>query len=192
MKSFERCVANNVAESLEDTWEGQSRKYIWLLKITVEIDKTEEKGLLFPLKPAGRFTKSPLSISLSPPSLSLSLSPFLTLSPQSQSPMDSISPAITSNLLFPATKPLYDHSTTSSLSFSPVIHNLKSKNLIRTRVLTRASSEIKSTSSPIDFSDPDWKIKYEKDFESRFHLPHLTDVYADAVSYPSTFCLRMR
>ncbi|KAK1370846.1 ATP-dependent 6-phosphofructokinase [Heracleum sosnowskyi] len=106
--------------------------------------------------------------------------------------MDSISSAIASNLLFPATKPLYDHSTTSSLSFSPAIHTLKSKNSSRTRLLTRASSEIKSVSSPIDFSDPDWKIKYEKDFETRFHLPHLTDVYADAGSYPSTFCLRMR
>ena len=44
----------------------------------------------------------------------------------------------------------------------------------------------------IDFSDPDWKLKYQADFEKRFNLPHITDVFGDAVPIPSTFCLRMR
>ncbi|KAI3409585.1 uncharacterized protein J3R85_019126 [Psidium guajava] len=44
----------------------------------------------------------------------------------------------------------------------------------------------------IDFTDPDWKPKFQRDFESRFNLPHLKDVFPDAVPIPSTFCLRMR
>lgn len=44
----------------------------------------------------------------------------------------------------------------------------------------------------IDFNDPDWKVKYEREFEARFNIPHITDLFPDAVSYPSTFCLKMR
>lgn len=44
----------------------------------------------------------------------------------------------------------------------------------------------------IDFSDPDWKSKFQKEFEKRFAIPHITDVFPDDVSIPSTFCLKMR
>lgn len=44
----------------------------------------------------------------------------------------------------------------------------------------------------IDFSDPDWKSKFEKDFERRSYIPHLTDVFDDVVAIPSTFCLKSR
>lgn len=43
----------------------------------------------------------------------------------------------------------------------------------------------------IDFSDPDWKTKYQKDFESRFNLPHLKDVL-DVKPRPTTFSLMQR
>lgn len=43
----------------------------------------------------------------------------------------------------------------------------------------------------IDFSDPDWKTKYQKDFESRFNLPHLKDVL-DVKPRPTTFSLMNR
>ncbi|KAL1327485.1 hypothetical protein HN51_037535 [Arachis hypogaea] len=43
-----------------------------------------------------------------------------------------------------------------------------------------------------DFSDPDWKTKFQQDFEARFSLPHLTDIFPDASPIPSTFCLKMR
>ncbi|XP_028783899.1 ATP-dependent 6-phosphofructokinase 5, chloroplastic, partial [Neltuma alba] len=62
----------------------------------------------------------------------------------------------------------------------------------------RVSSELKSQStstisdSSIDFSDPDWKAKFQKDFEARFRLPHITDVFPDDLPIPSTFCLKMR
>ena len=46
--------------------------------------------------------------------------------------------------------------------------------------------------SEIDFSDPDWKSKFQKDFERRFDIPHLTDVFDDVVAIPSTFCLKSR
>lgn len=44
----------------------------------------------------------------------------------------------------------------------------------------------------IDFSDPEWKNKYQEDFEQRFSLPHLTDIFKDLKPIPSTFCLKMR
>ncbi|XP_057521028.1 ATP-dependent 6-phosphofructokinase 5, chloroplastic-like [Amaranthus tricolor] len=43
----------------------------------------------------------------------------------------------------------------------------------------------------IDFSDPDWKNKYQKDFESKFNLPHLKDVL-DVKPRPTTFSLMQR
>lgn len=42
-----------------------------------------------------------------------------------------------------------------------------------------------------DFSDPDWKTKYQKDFESKFNLPHLKDVL-NVKPRPSTFSLIQR
>jgi len=44
----------------------------------------------------------------------------------------------------------------------------------------------------IDFSDPDWKTNYQRDFERRFNIPHITDIFPDADPIPSTFCLKMR
>ncbi|KAL3630493.1 ATP-dependent 6-phosphofructokinase 5, chloroplastic [Castilleja foliolosa] len=52
--------------------------------------------------------------------------------------------------------------------------------------------KIISSSASIDFSDPDWKSKYQNEFEARFSLPHITDALHDEVSHPSTFCLKMR
>lgn len=62
------------------------------------------------------------------------------------------------------------------------------------RVAKRGSifAEIQKQSPAIDFSDPDWKIKYQTDFERRFNIPHITDLFPDAESIPSTFCLKMR
>jgi len=45
--------------------------------------------------------------------------------------------------------------------------------------------------SEIDFSDPDWKTKYQKEFESRFNLPHLKDIL-DVQPRPTTFSLMDR
>lgn len=44
----------------------------------------------------------------------------------------------------------------------------------------------------IDFGDPEWKNKYQEDFEQRFSLPHLSDIFKDLKPIPSTFCLKMR
>lgn len=44
----------------------------------------------------------------------------------------------------------------------------------------------------IDFTDPDWKSKFQSDFERRFRLPHLADVLHDLHPIPSTFCLKSR
>jgi 6-phosphofructokinase 1 len=56
----------------------------------------------------------------------------------------------------------------------------------------RASAGTAKQSPAIDFSDPDWKSKFQEDFETRFNIPHITDIFDDAVPIPSTFCLRMR
>lgn len=48
-----------------------------------------------------------------------------------------------------------------------------------------------TSSSDIDFNDPDWKIKYQQEFESRFSLPHLSDVL-DVKPRPTTFSLMSR
>ncbi|KAF2322149.1 hypothetical protein GH714_007894 [Hevea brasiliensis] len=52
-------------------------------------------------------------------------------------------------------------------------------------------AEIRKQSPAIDFSDPDWKIKYQTDFQWRFNIPHITDIFPDAAPIPSTFCLKM-
>nr|XP_028950304.1 ATP-dependent 6-phosphofructokinase 5, chloroplastic-like [Malus domestica] len=58
---------------------------------------------------------------------------------------------------------------------------------------SRIFAQSKSQSrQQIDFSDPDWKSKFQGDFEKRFNIPHITDVFPDSVPIPSTFCLRMR
>lgn len=44
----------------------------------------------------------------------------------------------------------------------------------------------------IDLSNPEWKLKFERDFEEKFNIPHITDAFPDAEAIPSTFCLKMR
>ncbi|KAL2898588.1 ATP-dependent 6-phosphofructokinase 5 chloroplastic, partial [Bienertia sinuspersici] len=51
-----------------------------------------------------------------------------------------------------------------------------------------AASRIVAEKLDIDFSDPDWKARYQQDFESRFSLPHLKDVL-DVKPRPTTFSL---
>ncbi|KAL5753356.1 hypothetical protein ACOSP7_023533 [Xanthoceras sorbifolium] len=58
---------------------------------------------------------------------------------------------------------------------------------------SRVFAEVQSDHSErLDFSDPDWKSKFQTDFQRRFNLPHISDVFKDAKPIPSTFCLRMR
>ncbi|KAH1264282.1 hypothetical protein AAZX31_01G024200 [Glycine max] len=60
------------------------------------------------------------------------------------------------------------------------------------KVKSKSSTSSESNNSAIDFSDPDWKTKFKDDFEDRFRLPHVTDIFPDAVSMPSTFSPNMR
>ncbi|GAB2232124.1 hypothetical protein Drorol1_Dr00011147 [Drosera rotundifolia] len=46
--------------------------------------------------------------------------------------------------------------------------------------------------SGIDFGDPEWKVKFQRDFETRFSIPHLTDAFPELEPIPSTFCLKSR
>lgn len=113
------------------------------------------------------------------------------LCPDNCSTMGSLSPAISSKLLLPTT-------TSDRTSFHALIRSSfpcrgERPNMIGVFKRTHcvASAEKKSKSA-IDFSDPEWKTKFEEDFEKRFNIPHMRDFFPDAVSYPSTFCLRMR
>ncbi|KAK8492932.1 hypothetical protein V6N13_076683 [Hibiscus sabdariffa] len=60
------------------------------------------------------------------------------------------------------------------------------------RIFSEVQCSQQSSNNSIDFSDPDWKSKFQQDFERRFNIPHITDIFPDAQSFPSTFCLRMR
>ncbi|KAL4579706.1 hypothetical protein LXL04_015865 [Taraxacum kok-saghyz] len=111
--------------------------------------------------------------------------------PDDCSTMASLSPVISSMLHLPTT-------SSDRTSFHALIQlsypcRGERPNMIRVCKRTRCVASAEKTSkSAIDFSDPEWKTKFEEDFEKRFNIPHMSDFFPDAVSYPSTFCLRMR
>jgi len=164
-------------------------------------------SLLHPLFPRSGPTKLPcLSHSSSfPPTLSYQLallpSPFNThqslsgfgfFAPQtSSSLMGSISHVITTNpTLFhlPSTRSNALRFSRFNPSFLPLP---PARVAGKVGVFAEVSSPSRTTSA-IDFSDPDWKTKFKQDWEARFRLPHLTDIFPDASPIPSTFCLKMR
>lgn len=59
-------------------------------------------------------------------------------------------------------------------------------------ISVRISRAAAAETAAIDLNDPDWKSKYQRDFEERFNIPHITDVFPDAEAIRSTFCLKMR
>ncbi|XP_026662008.1 ATP-dependent 6-phosphofructokinase 5, chloroplastic isoform X2 [Phoenix dactylifera] len=54
-----------------------------------------------------------------------------------------------------------------------------------------AASTTEVGTQELDFGDTDWKKKYQ-DFERRFNIPHLTDLFPDLSPMPSTFSLKSR
>ncbi|KAH1058629.1 hypothetical protein GYH30_002956 [Glycine max] len=98
--------------------------------------------------------------------------------------MGAMSPVITLHCL-----------TTSSTRCSYGFNNSNSR-FIALVEPTRGSSvfaKVKSQSSASKFNNnPDWKTKFKDDSEDRFRLPHVTDIFPDAVSMPSTFSPNMR
>lgn len=105
--------------------------------------------------------------------------------------MGVLSPAIKSRLIFPPSTNRSDHELFPLGSLCPGKNTKRNGILKRIQVKVQLEKQV-STAPSIDYSDPDWKSKYQKDFESRFNIPHITDVFPDAVAYPSTFCLKMR
>ncbi|KAM7523792.1 hypothetical protein LguiA_013694 [Lonicera macranthoides] len=107
--------------------------------------------------------------------------------------MESLSPATGSVILLPTAVKTHDHRL--NLLFGSTLRTSTStaNHLNRVCRSSRVYAEKKSSNNAaIDYSDPDWKSKFQQDFESRFNIPHLTDVFPDADSYPSPFCLKMR
>ncbi|XVE86845.1 hypothetical protein DITRI_Ditri18aG0067900 [Diplodiscus trichospermus] len=106
-----------------------------------------------------------------------------------------LSHAITTSASPKLTLPQNDNVSLRLLRFR---HGFSSFNLCRlrsqrrTRVFSKVECNQQSSKNDIDFSDPDWKSKFQQDFEKRFNIPHITDLLPDAHSFPSTFCLRMR
>ncbi|BAT74744.1 hypothetical protein VIGAN_01249100 [Vigna angularis var. angularis] len=105
--------------------------------------------------------------------------------------MGSISHVITTNPTLPHLP--FTRSTGLRFScFNPRLLPLPSTRVAgKVGVFAEVSSPSRTTSG-IDFSDPDWKTKFQQDWEARFRLPHLTDIFPDAPPIPSTFCLKMR
>lgn len=96
--------------------------------------------------------------------------------------MEALSPAIKLALVPPPRAARLDHALPSSVSCA-------SRGRARRGIEVRAGA---AKQASIDFGDPDWKVKYQSDFEERFRIPHITDVIPDAASFPSPFCLKMR
>ncbi|CAH8326196.1 unnamed protein product [Eruca vesicaria subsp. sativa] len=111
--------------------------------------------------------------------------------------METLSPSITPCVSLPYSNNSSVHVRSHGLS-SLLLRNSRSPanlSLISSSrsSLTRASAVEHSKTSPsIDLSDPNWKTKYEREFEERFSIPHITDVFPDAEAIRSTFCLKMR
>ena len=108
--------------------------------------------------------------------------------------MGTLSHAITPKLALPG----HDFSSSSSSYYGLTLPSYLNSRFQRSNSTTRLAKKIRVSaklakhSPAVDFSDPEWKSKFEKEFETRFNIPHITDVFDDAVSIPSTFCLRMR
>ena len=59
------------------------------------------------------------------------------------------------------------------------------------KIIKPAPLRVRATSSKVelDFSDPSWKQKFQEDWERRFNLPSITDIY-DLKPRPTTFSLK--
>lgn len=79
-----------------------------------------------------------------------------------------------------------DHRT--QLCFGTLRYNCPGRHSKKRRF---AACRIISENLDMDTSDPDWKTNYQKDFESKFNLPHLKDIL-DVKPRPSTFSLMQR
>jgi 6-phosphofructokinase 1 len=109
--------------------------------------------------------------------------------------MGTLSHAITAKLALPRHDFSHRRSSSSSSSYYGLPYlNSRFPRLNSTRLAKkiRVSAESNKQRPSVDYNDPEWKSKFQKDFESRFNIPHITDVFDDAVPIPSTFCLKMR
>ncbi|KAI0495873.1 hypothetical protein KFK09_022180 [Dendrobium nobile] len=60
------------------------------------------------------------------------------------------------------------------------------------RLLVLASAAVEESDPGMDYAETNWKDQFQKDFERRFDLPHLTDLFSDLTPIPSTFRLKKR
>lgn len=78
----------------------------------------------------------------------------------------------------------------SSLFSFDSLRSTRSERCMRRRCFfTNVSAVI--AKPEIDFKDPDWKRKFQEDFEQRFSLPHLKDIFG-IKTRPTTFSLKSR
>lgn len=112
--------------------------------------------------------------------------PFFSYIPSLMASIYHAITATTNPYLIP---PRLTHNRSSTLPLSNSTPHRFVKNVA---VFAQHTNSSVSTSSSIDFNDPNWKIKFQQDFESRFRLPHITDIFPHSPPIPSTFCLKMR
>ncbi|KAL0909618.1 hypothetical protein M5K25_020502 [Dendrobium thyrsiflorum] len=60
------------------------------------------------------------------------------------------------------------------------------------RLLVLASAAVEESDPGMDYVETNWKDQFQEDFERRFDLPHLTDLFPDLTPIPSTFRLKKR
>lgn len=88
------------------------------------------------------------------------------------------------------------HTTTSVYAFSNGsvliwFIPFKSQTMQKQKDKMTAQLSVKATSSKVelDFNDPSWKQKFQEDWDRRFSLPSVTDIY-DLKPRPTTFSLK--
>uniref|UniRef100_A0A453QLQ6 Phosphofructokinase domain-containing protein n=1 Tax=Aegilops tauschii subsp. strangulata TaxID=200361 RepID=A0A453QLQ6_AEGTS len=79
-----------------------------------------------------------------------------------------------------STRDLFLHGSTRS--------NAKECKSRKTKKPTSLRVKATSTKVELDFNDPSWKQKFQEDWDNRFNLPRITDIY-DLKPRPTTFSL---
>ncbi|XP_047312896.1 ATP-dependent 6-phosphofructokinase 5, chloroplastic-like [Impatiens glandulifera] len=113
--------------------------------------------------------------------------------------MESLSPAIMHKLILPVNSssrfllPSVNSTNCRIRNKSDRITNLASSTTVRSHAEVKSPPPLYTPATvDEDGGTEDWKSNYQRDFESRFNIPHLTEVFDDLTPYPSTFCLRTR
>uniref|UniRef100_A0A0E0ICD3 ATP-dependent 6-phosphofructokinase n=1 Tax=Oryza nivara TaxID=4536 RepID=A0A0E0ICD3_ORYNI len=90
---------------------------------------------------------------------------------------------------FCSTPPQWLHSTRDRILYGYSHSNAKECTCKKTKRPAPLCVKATSTKVELDFNDPSWKQKFQEDWDKRFNLPRITDIY-DLKPRPTTFSLK--